>query len=135
MLLTRVCLSGQNGTLAVVVSSVYVPSLLCRGGSHGFSKVLFCIPHLPYSCPACFCASMCKSALEQFTVVVVVRSDGAGPDDLEKDDDEDEVPAVRLGRDAERETSQSVGDSAAGFAPSHSGQCDSTGPSTEGQSC
>ncbi len=55
----------------------------------------------------------------------------AGPDDMEEDDDEG-VPAVRLG-DADREPSQSAGDSAAGLAPSHSGQYDSTGPSTEGQ--
>ena len=48
-------------------------------------------------------------------------------------EEDEEEPAVRLGN-TEREASQSAEDSAAGgLAPSHSGQYDSTGPSTEGQ--
>ena len=55
----------------------------------------------------------------------------AGPDDREED--EEAIPTVRLGN-ADREPSQSGGDSAAeGLAPSHSGQYDSAGLSTEGQ--
>ena len=55
----------------------------------------------------------------------------AGQDDMEED--EEAVPTVRLGT-ADREASQSGGDSAAeGLAPSHSGQYDSPGLSTEGQ--
>ncbi len=53
----------------------------------------------------------------------------AGPDDIE----EEAVPTVRLGM-ADREASQSGGDSAAeGLAPSHSGQYDSAGVSSEGE--
>ena len=55
----------------------------------------------------------------------------AGPDDMEED--EEAIPAVRLGN-ADREPSQSGGDSdAEGLAPSHSGQYDGAGLSTEGQ--
>ncbi len=55
----------------------------------------------------------------------------AGPDDMEEE--EEAVPTVRLGM-ADREASQSGGDSTAeGLAPSHSGQYDSAGLSTEGQ--
>ncbi|DBA66106.1 hypothetical protein WJX79_007507 [Trebouxia sp. C0005] len=53
----------------------------------------------------------------------------AGPDDMEED--EEAIPAVRLGN-ADREPSQSGGDSdAEGLAPSHSGQYDGAGLSTE----
>ncbi len=49
------------------------------------------------------------------------------------EEEEEAVPTVRLGM-ADREASQSGGDSAAeGLAPSHSGQYDSAGLSTEGQ--
>ena len=51
-----------------------------------------------------------------------------GADDMEEEDGEG-APAVRLG-DAATEPS---GDSGAGLAPSHSGQCDSTGTGNEGQ--
>ena len=55
----------------------------------------------------------------------------AGPDDMEEG--EEAVPTVRLGM-ADREASQSGGDSAAeGLTPSHSGQYDNAGLSTEGQ--
>ena len=55
----------------------------------------------------------------------------AGPDDMEED--EEAIPTVRLGM-ADREASQSGGDSAAeGLAPSHNGQYDNAGLTTEGQ--
>lgn len=70
------------------------------------------------------------SRLRAFSISRSVCSLEAGPDSMEEDEEE---PAVRLGN-TEREASQSAEDSAAGgLAPSHSGQYDSTGPSTEGQ--
>jgi len=65
------------------------------------------------------------------TIVQCICSLEAGPDDMEED--EEAVPTVRLGN-TDREPSQSGGDNAAeGLAPSHSGQYDSAGLSTEGQ--
>lgn len=51
-----------------------------------------------------------------------------GADDLEEEEGQG-APAVRLGDGA----TEPSGDSGAGLAPSHSGQCDSTGTGNEGQ--